>query len=257
MTASSYPHVVAASVPGLLALHEDEPLPLASVGKVLLLARLARDLAGGVADPASRVELRDDDYCGGSGLLTGLSARVWTVADLALLTASVSDNTATNALIRTVDLDRVNEGAAELGLSHTRLLDRIREPRGPEHPPAFALGTAGELARLATRVGGDETWARILRGWMSANTDRALVPALLPHDPEAEEPDGPLPEGVVWVANKTGTDTGTRTDVGVIVGRRRLGYAVLAHGPAGSEHALVGEVRDLGLDIGALALATD
>ncbi|MEU8270380.1 serine hydrolase, partial [Sphaerisporangium sp. NPDC049002] len=90
------PGTLAVSVPGLLALNEDVELPLASAGKLLLLAEVARSVAAGSLDPAEPVTLLDEDYRGGSGLLVGLSARRWTVADLALLTAAVSDNTATN-----------------------------------------------------------------------------------------------------------------------------------------------------------------
>ncbi|GAA4524942.1 serine hydrolase [Nonomuraea ferruginea] len=215
-----------------LAWREDVELPLASVGKVLLLAEVAMGIDGGVLDPDEPVSLHDDDYCGGSGLLPGLSARTWTVGDLALLTASVSDNTATNALLRRIGLDRVNAAAAALGLTHTRLLDRIREPRGPEHPPAFALGTAGELAGLAALLSGPEGWQVLMRGWMLANTDHGLVPAFMGHDPEGGR-----------LANKTGTDDGVRADVGIL---GPVAYAVLASGPPGSDHGLVRAVRQAG-----------
>ncbi len=256
------PGTLAVSVPGLLALNEDVELPLASAGKLLLLAEVARGVASGSLDPAERVTLLDDDYRGGSGLLRGLSARQWTVGDLALLTAAVSDNTATNALLRRLGLDRVNERAGDLGFARTRVLDLIREPRLPEHPPAFAVGTAAELARFATLLityGPDEDapWKAMLLGWMAHNTDRSLVPALLPHEPEDRDIPSAVPPGTVWAANKTGTDTGVRTDVGVLAGARRIGYAVLASGPAGREHDLVKAVRQAGLRIGALALRRD
>ncbi|MFF5205714.1 serine hydrolase [Streptosporangium sp. NPDC000396] len=244
---------VAVSVPGLISLDDDVELTLASTGKLLLLAEAARGIAEGRLDPAEVVELRDDDRCGGSGLLGALSGRRWPIEDLAVLTASVSDNTATNALLRRIGLDRVAEGAAELGFVRTRILDRIREPRLPSHPPAFAMGTAGELARFAAGLDGRREWTRLLLGWMACNTDRSLVPALLPHEPEDREVPGVVPPGTVWVANKTGTDVGVRADVGVMIGAgRRIGYAVLANGPAGSEHALVERVRQAGLAIGRL-----
>ncbi|WP_433236600.1 serine hydrolase [Streptosporangium sp. CA-135522] len=245
---------VAVSVPGLISIDEDTELALASTGKLLLLAVVARGIAEGGLDPGEVVELRDDDRCGGSGLLGVLSGRRWTIGDLAVLTASVSDNTATNALLRRIGLDRVAEGAAGLGFARTRVLDRIREPRLPSHPPAFAVGTAGELARFAAGLDGRREWTRLLLGWMAHNTDRSLVPALLPHEPEDRQPPVSVPPGRVWVANKTGTDVGVRADVGVMVGSgRRIGYAVLANGPAGDEHALVESVRRAGLDIGRLA----
>ncbi|MFG1946502.1 serine hydrolase [Nonomuraea sp. NPDC048826] len=211
---------------------EEVEMPLASVGKLLLLAEVARSVDGGTLDPDEPVALLDDDYCGGSGLLQGLAARTWTVGDLALLTAAVSDNTATNALLRRVGLDRVNATGAALGLTRTRLLDRIREPRGPEHPPAFALGTARELAGLAALVAGPEGWQVLMRRWMRANTDHGLVPAFVWHDPEAGR-----------LANKTGTDDGVRADVGLL---GPLAYAVLASGPPGSDEGLARAVRRAG-----------
>ncbi|WP_326641675.1 class A beta-lactamase-related serine hydrolase [Streptosporangium sp. NBC_01755] len=245
---------VAVSVPGLISVDEDAELPLASVGKLLLLAVLARGITEGELDPTEIVELREDDRCGGSGLLGVLSGRRWAIGDLAVLTASVSDNTATNALLRRLGLDLVAEGAAALGFARTRILDRIREPRLPSHPPTFAVGTAGELARFAAGLDGRREWTRLLLGWMASNTDRSLVPALLPSEPEDLEIPGSVPAGTVWVANKTGTDVGVRADVGVMIGaERRIGYAVLANGPAGGEHALVERARQAGLAIGRLA----
>lgn len=223
-----------------LSRDQDVELPLASVGKLLLLAEVAMSIEGGILRPEEQVELCDEDYCEGSGLLLGMSGRTWTVGDLALLTAAVSDNTATNALLRRVGVDRVNAAASALGLSRTRLLDRIREPRGPEHPPTFALGTAAELAHLACLVAGDLGWQALMREWMTANTDHGLVPALLGHDPESD-----------WLANKTGTDVGVRADVGII--RGRVAYAVLAHGEPGSDQELAAAVRQAGLVIAASA----
>lgn len=254
--AAGCPGTLAVCVPGALGLNEDVVLPLASTGKVLLLAALAQDVAAGVVDPGEPVPLLEEDYASGSGLLTGLSARVWTAGDLALLTAAVSDNTATNALLRRLGLGRVDACAAALGLARTRIHDKIREPRLPEHPPAFATGTARELAGLMRSLAyGREPWQRLLVGWMAHNTDRALVPALLAHEPEDREPPAVLPYAAgVWVANKTGTDAGTRADVGVIAGARWEGYAVLAHGPAGREHALVRAIRRAGLAVARTVL---
>ncbi|WP_283138943.1 serine hydrolase [Rhizohabitans arisaemae] len=248
--AENCPGTLAVAVHGRRGVNDDLELPLASVGKLLLLAETAMEIDAGILDPEEEVVLRDEDYCGGSGLLTALSARRWSIGDLALLTAAVSDNTATNALLRHVGLNQVNAGAAALGLSRTRLLDRIRDHRGPGDAVTFALGTAGELARLAVIVGGEDPWARMLLGWMGANTDHGLVPALLPHDQEAKVRPSPVPPGTVWVANKTGTDTGTRADVGVMAGPAgQVGYAVLAHGEPGSEYGLVAAVRQAGLAI--------
>jgi beta-lactamase class A len=91
---------------------------------------------------------------------------------------------------------------------------------------------------------------------MRANTDHGLVPALVDHDPYAPGFPNPLPDGLL-VANKTGTDTGVRADAGVIVGARRLAYAVVAHwdpvlGPS-TERAAVHAIRDVGRTLAACA----
>ncbi|MEY9968321.1 beta-lactamase class A [Streptacidiphilus sp. MAP12-16] len=250
--APALPGTLTLAVPGHLEHHSREVLPLASVGKLLLLAEVAHGLIAATLDPHAPVDLRDEDYCGGSGLLAKLAPRRWTVADLARLTAAVSDNTATNALIRVIGLDRVNERADLLGLTQTRLLDRIREPRLAHHAPTFAVGTAHELAALAQLIADDASWGSLLLGWMAGCGDRSMVPALIPHDPE----DGavrPVSTGRLWVANKTGTDVGIRCDVGVVRGTRQVCYAVLTSCPPGREFEMVQGMRAVGARIAELA----
>ncbi|GAA1997969.1 serine hydrolase [Catenulispora subtropica] len=242
------PGTLAFSIPGWGEQAADEVLPLASVGKLLLLATVARGFAAGDLDPEEPLALLDRDYCAGSGLLRKLSARRWTVADLARLTAAVSDNTATNALLRRVGLDRVREDAARLGLKETRILDRIREPRLPEHPPAFAVGSARELASLAEALAEDP----LVLEWMASCADRSMVPAAIPHDPE-DSSVREVPVAGLWVANKTGTDVGTRCDVGVVRGARQVCYAVVARCEPGREFAMVQAMREIGAQVALLA----
>ncbi|WP_230420491.1 serine hydrolase [Catenulispora pinistramenti] len=250
----SLPGTLAFCVPGAGEHRADEVLPLASVGKLLLLASVAQGFVTGTLDPEERLTLLDQDYSAGSGLLLKLSAREWTLLDLARLTAAVSDNTATNALLRRVGLERVSAGAAALGLVHTRILDFIREPRLPEHPPTFAVGTARELAALVGGVAGERTWGALVMEWMAGCLDRSMVPAAIPHDPE----DSSVPEVPVaglWVANKTGTDVGTRCDVGVVRGARQVCYAVLTRCALGYEFEMVRGMREIGAVVGRIATA--
>lgn len=242
------PGTLAFCVPGRGEYRADEVLPLASVGKLLLLRTLSQGFANGDLDPEEPLTLLDDDYCPGSGLLLKLSSKVWTLSDLARLTAAISDNTATNALLRRVGLDQVAERATSSGLEHTRILDRIREPRLPEHPATFAVGTARELASLA------ETCARdpLLLEWMASCTDRGMVAAAIPHDPEDSSVRTVPVEGL-WVANKTGTDIGTRADVGVVRGVRQICYAVLTRCQPGREFTMVRAMRMIGAEIAQAA----
>ncbi|MFE7560414.1 serine hydrolase [Kitasatospora sp. NPDC057500] len=262
---------------GSVGVDDTVVLPVASASKLLLLAEVARRLDAGELRADAVVPIEDGDVTGGTGLLRRLSrGRAgagdggvrdgadgcgWTVEDLAWLTASVSDNTATNALLRTVGLPATERLARNLGLDRLTLHDRVRDVRGPGMPPVFATGTARDLARLvALAVRGDLVTpgasARLL-AWMRSNTDHGLVPALVQHDPYAECFPDPLPGGLL-VANKTGTDTGVRADAGVLIGTRRVAYAVIAHwdvalGPS-TERAAVHAIREVGRALAAGAL---
>ncbi|MGW1088280.1 serine hydrolase [Streptomyces sp. NPDC002596] len=235
-------------------------LPVASASKLLLLAEVSRRLDTGELLADRPVEVLDEDMAAGSGVLRRMSRRGWTVEDLAWLTASVSDNTATNALLRLVGRESTARLAEELGLDRLTLHDKVRDIRGPDVSPVFATGTARGLAQLVTHamrgtLSSPAASARLLQ-WMRANTDHGLVPALVDHDPYAPGFPNPLP-GRLLVANKTGTDTGVRADAGVIVGARRLAYAVVAHwdpvlGPS-TESAAVRAIRDVGRTLAACA----
>lgn len=253
---ATLPGTLAYAVPGWGERSADEVLPLASVGKLLLLASVAQGFTSGELDPDEPLKLDDEDYSAGSGLLRKLSVRRWTLADLARLTAAVSDNTATNALLRRVGLHRVAADAAALGLKQTRILDRIREPRLPQHPPTFAVGTARELADLAGTVATDRSWGPLLLEWMAGCLDRSMVPAAIPHDPE-DSALREVPATTLWVANKTGTDAGTRCDVGVVRGARQVCYAVLTRCAPGDEFAMVRGMREVGAVVGRLARGED
>ncbi|MER5848183.1 serine hydrolase [Streptomyces sp. NPDC002012] len=243
-----------------VGVHDRIVLPVASASKLLLLAEVSRRLDTGELLADRPVEVLDEDMADGTGLLRRMSRRGWTVEDLAWLTASVSDNTATNALLRLVGHESTARLAEELGLDRLTLHDKVRDIRGPDVPPVFATGTARDLARLVTHavrgtMSSPAASARLLE-WMRANSDHGLVPALVDHDPYAPGFPNPLPDGLL-VANKTGTDTGVRADAGVIVGARRLAYAVVAHwdpalGPS-TQRAAVHAIRDVGRTLAACA----
>ncbi|PSL08432.1 beta-lactamase class A [Haloactinopolyspora alba] len=221
---------------------------LASVGKVLLLAEVARGLVQGDLDEAEPVPLTDEDRAvGGTGMLRALSPRTWTVADLAVAVATVSDNAATNALLRRIGLEPVRRLARQQGLMRTSVHDRIRDQRGPGEPETFASGTVAELAAFMSDVESGRLVsadvARRVKSWMTGNVDRSLVA-----DPISREP-----PGAFGVANKTGTDTGVRADVGIVTGASTVAYAVVSTAPPGGEAGCVVSLREWGERVARLA----
>jgi beta-lactamase class A len=239
----------------LFAEEPERMLPTASVGKLLLLVEVARRIESGDWAPETPLPRNPEDAVADSGLWQHLTAAELSVHDLATLVGVMSDNEATNVLLRATGLGSVGEVADKLGLERTRLNDRVRDQRTDQHPWTLSVGTAGELARLMADLGDGtvlsrEVSARVL-GWLKAGADLSMVAQPLGLDPLAHA-DGD--RGVrLW--HKTGTDDGTRADVGLVrAGDSSVAYAVVARWePGGADrrdevlsvmHAVGAALRD-------------
>lgn len=200
----------------------------ASVGKVVLLAEIAVRLADGRLSRDEPLTRTAEDMVPGSGLWQHLRADTLPAADVAALVGAVSDNLATNVLLRRVGLAAVTERAHTMGLARTALLDRVREFRRPSDPPALSIGTAAELSGLMLALHHGQVRSRAVSrqvlDWLALDTDTSMVAGALGLDPlEHTEPD----RGMA-LAHKTGTLTGVRADVGLASGPRgTVAYAVL------------------------------
>jgi beta-lactamase class A len=206
-------------------------MPIASVGKLLLLATVLDEIERGRVDGREVLTADVGDDVGDSGLWRHLDARQATVLDLCRLVAAVSDNRATNVLIRRVGLDAVATlTGSRMGLRHCVLHDVVRDARGPQHAPTFSTGSAAELVGLVRRASRGElvspqvsaTLVELLR----LDVDLSLVAAGLGLDPLAH---ADVDLGL-RLFNKTGSDDGTRADVGCVesVAGERAAYAVIA-----------------------------
>ncbi|MGD9955097.1 MAG: serine hydrolase [Candidatus Nanopelagicales bacterium] len=211
----------------LLAVRSPERiLPTASVGKLLLLLEVARRLADGRLDPAAPLPRTAEDEVADSGLWQHLRTEALPVEDLALLAASVSDNLATNVLLRSVGLDAVAQVGPSLGLDSLRLFDQVRDVRVPDDPSTLSQGNALDLARFAALLATEDSleWA-LLRRWLASGVDLSMVPGDLGLDPLAHVDSD---RGIRFLG-KTGTDAGVRADVGLLgAGGTVTAYAVVA-----------------------------
>ena len=202
-------------------------LPTASMGKVFLLIEVARRIVDGTLDPDERLTAEPDERVGDSGLWQHLCEPDLAIGSLAALVGAVSDNTATNVLLRRVGLDRVRAVSVALGMPQTLLADRIRDVRGPADPPAPSFGRSDDLARLMAglssgTVESPEVSALVV-GWLAADTDLSMVASAFALDPLAHA------DGVIRLFHKTGTDVGVRADAGHVEGPSgAVSYAVLA-----------------------------
>src|SRR5262245_32040033 len=120
-----------------------------SSGKQFVLVTYASLVASGELDPAHRVTMSADDRVLGSGVLRYLAPGLApTLDDLAWLMIIVSDNLATNLLLREVGgPETVNATMDRLGLPTARIRSAIRfsEP-GEDFDLQFATSSPRDLA---------------------------------------------------------------------------------------------------------------
>ena len=102
----------------------------------------------GEIDLAELVTRTPEEWVADSGVWHLLAADSLPIADAAALIGAVSDNLATNVLVRRLGIEAIAATTRELGFERSALLDRVRDERLPEHPPTLSQGSAGELARL-------------------------------------------------------------------------------------------------------------
>lgn len=111
-----------------VAINADQPFQMASVFKVPVLAELLSQVDAGARSLDDRVALTDAMRSPGSGVLKELGAGTsLTLRDLATLMIIVSDNTATDILLRLVTRQAVNARLSACGLVHTAVTMDCRE----------------------------------------------------------------------------------------------------------------------------------
>jgi beta-lactamase class A len=182
-------------------------MPAASTIKVPVMVEVFRQLEAGRFELDRRVTLLASDKDYGSGDLCGApSGTTYTVDELLDKMIDISDNTATNMLIRLVGLHNINHTMNTLGLGQTRLRGDVRTDswsvrQALESSPADMVRL---LAMMAKR--------ELVDGWSSNEMISILegdqINTLLPE---------PLPPGIA-IAHKTGSFFDTLNDVGIVYG---------------------------------------
>lgn len=215
-----------------LAWRADEQFRAASAIKVAIHAAVMRRARLGVIDLEDRVESRESDYVGGSGVLAvlrpGLRCRV---SDLCTLMIVVSDNTATNMLIDLCGgVEVINDDLAALGFPGIRLNRRLGYPPPPltarggraetgGNRPAAPLASVSpaEFCRLMAELHAgtvvDEQASAEIVAVMRHQQHQSLFPRAYLGITEPGDPAGP---DDLAMAHKTGSVGGCRTEVGLL-----------------------------------------
>ena len=209
----------------------DAVLKTASVGKLLLLAEVARRLGTGELRRDERVSRAGSQFVRDSGLWHALDQEDLTIPDACRLVGAVSDNLATNVLIDRVGLPAVAEFGRSIDAHPMELLDQVRGvPRDlsvPGTPPTLSRASARSLVRFMTALY-DGRVSPDVEEWTSLSTDLSMFASAFDEDPLAHNAIGD--EAHPALINKTGTDDGIRADVGLVrSGPRTVAYAVIAN----------------------------
>lgn len=211
---------------------EDETFPSASLIKVLVLVELLRQADSGLVSLGEEVEVRPEDLVDDSEMLGGrdLPARV-SLGELAGGMITVSDNAATNRLIRRVGIERLDALASRLGLRRTALrrgmMDFEARSRGEENTTS-----ASDMVALMREI-----WA----GSILTRESRELTLGLLLDQRLVSKMTFLPPPGARY-AHKTGELEGVENDAGILlVPGRSFAVAALVEGDVGRAMAPVSE----------------
>ncbi|RNI21647.1 serine hydrolase [Flexivirga caeni] len=231
----------------------DQVCKTASVGKLLLLAEVARRIDTGELTADHRVTKDGARFVRDSGLWRVLDQADLTVVDACRLVGAVSDNLATNVLLDLVGLDAVAAYGDSTGAGAMELLDYVRgEARDlsiPGTPPTLSRASAASLVAYVRRLYDGAVSPRV-EEWMSLSTDLSMVASAFAEDPLAHNTIGD--EGHPALINKTGTDDGIRADVGLVRrSGRAVAYAAIANWPTDESAPGLAAVMDRMHRIGA------
>lgn len=182
-----------------------ESMPAASTIKVPVMVEVFRQLEEGRFDLNRHVTLlaRDKDY--GSGELCDAPAgTTYSVSTLLSKMIDISDNTASNMLIRLVGRRHINQTMARLGLDHTWLSSDVRTASWSVRT---TLRTSPHdmvhlLSLMARRQLVDEWSSNEMISILENDQINTLLPEPLPDD--------------VPIAHKTGSFFDTLNDVGIV-----------------------------------------
>ncbi len=180
-------------------------MPAASTIKVPVMVEVFEELQSGRLDLDRRVTLEAADKDDGSGDLSDARpGQSFTVAQLLAKMIDISDNTATNMLIRLVGRHNINSQMVELGLDHTHLAGDVRTD-GWSIRQVLRTSPADLVHLLSMMARGE-----LVDQW-SSNEMIALL--------EADQYNTLLPEplpGTVAIAHKTGSLFDTLNDAGIV-----------------------------------------
>ncbi len=196
----------------------DELFPAASVIKIGIMSFLLDEVEKKTLSLSETVKIPASQQVGGAGVLFELEPdREFRLDELCKLMIVVSDNTASNALVRRLGMERLNgfwAGRGYQAVMRRYFMDPVVADRDNQ---MTALAAAMMLKDLYLGVALSESSREFAVGCLRRQQFREKIPSMLPES--------------VMVGHKTGELEGVRHDAAVIESTRPYTLVVLtAHG---------------------------
>lgn len=191
----------------------DRKFPPASTLKIPVMVEIYRRVDAGELSLDEPWTLTEDDRVRGSGVLTHMraGARI-TFEDLMYLMISISDNLATDVLIKRAGVEAVNRTMADLGMKNSHLggtlrmmFDEAAEPSAAT-PNDYAGAIAAILDGRAASAASCEAMTKMLETQQNHRRIARYLPPALPLSSE------------VRFGSKTGTTRGVCNEAGFVIG---------------------------------------
>lgn len=180
----------------------DEIFPAASVVKAAIMACLLESCAQGDLSLLDAVPIHGEMMVGGAGVLFEMAERDYTLGELCTLMMVVSDNTASNACLRSVGMEKFNEFCQRRG--YQAQIQRY-----------FMSPVVGGRDNLMTAESAALILADLYEGVELTAELRGFAVGCLRRQQFREKIPLMLPEGVA-VGHKTGELDGVRHDAAVV-----------------------------------------
>lgn len=193
-----------------IAINEELPMMAASVIKIPIMVETFRQIKSGKLQKEQEYILREEDKKPSCGCLNRMHAGIaLTIEDLYNLMIILSDNSATNILIRLLGMEQINRSMKMMGyqqIALNRLLfDREASAKGIQN-----YVCAGEIADMLEKM--------YLGQLVDPQSDAQMLEVL-----KEQRLNGKIPFHFVEkvpIAHKTGEDEGITHDVGIVYGTR-------------------------------------
>jgi beta-lactamase class A len=192
------------------AVQGDVQFPSASTAKIPIMIEVWRMIDRGEAALDDIHPVTRADKSNGSGVLRLMHAGLpVSLADLLYLMMAISDNTATNMLIRLAGIERINATMQELGMARS-VLGRLMVGR---------LAIEGEQENLATPDDYTRVLDAIFSGRAASPEACTAMIATLERQQNARRIGRFVPTAPGWRwGSKTGSNTGVVNDAGFVIG---------------------------------------